>query len=31
MEGMRGRVWVESVTGEGARFWLALPVVAEKE
>lgn len=27
VEGMRGRVWAESVPGEGARFWLALPVV----
>jgi len=31
VEGQRGRVWAESVPGEGARFWLALPVVDEKE
>ncbi|MBK9053499.1 MAG: HAMP domain-containing protein [Chloroflexi bacterium] len=31
VEGMRGRVWAESVPGEGARFWLALPVADEKE
>jgi signal transduction histidine kinase len=31
VEGMRGRVWAESVPGEGARFWLALPVVADEK
>lgn len=26
VEGMRGRVWAESIVGEGAQFWVALPV-----
>jgi len=27
----RGRVWVNSSPGQGSTFWIALPVIAERQ